>query len=70
MFVGENMRIEKYITHMLVLIFGSHVREKLYYKHIFVATPPVLSICVDEIEMCFTILYIFIVVSAYILCLL
>jgi len=40
--------------------------RSLFYKHVFVATPPVFLICVDEIEICFTILYVFIVARAYI----
>ena len=58
------MRIEEYFTRMLVLIFGSLCERSLYYKHVFVATPPVLLVCVDKIEICFTILYVIIVARA------
>jgi hypothetical protein len=64
------MMIEKYITRMCLSCVWSRARERsLYYKHVFVATLSVLLVCVDNIEICFTILYVFIADRAYILCL-
>ena len=59
---------EIHYSHVGLNIWARACERSLFYKHVFVATPPVLLICVDKIEICFTILYVFIVARAYILC--